>query len=66
MRKRLCCGPMERELDISRKEVHELLKIHKALMERFAKWVDLNCFLSSVRRGAYLLIMIIIVVMMMK
>ena len=29
MRKRLCCGSMERELHISRKEVHELLKIPK-------------------------------------
>ena len=36
MRKRLCCGSMERELHISRKEVQELLKIPKALMEGFA------------------------------
>ena len=43
MRKRQCRGSMERELDISRKEVQELLKIPKALMERFAKWADLNC-----------------------
>ena len=34
IRKRLCCGSMERELHISRKEVQELLKIPKALMER--------------------------------
>ena len=44
MRKRLCCGSMERELHISRKEVQELLKIPKALMERFTKWTDLNYF----------------------
>ena len=37
MRKRLCCGSMERELHISRKVVQELLKIPKALMERLAK-----------------------------
>ena len=54
MRKRLCCGSMERELHISRKEVQELLKIPKALMTRFTKWTDLNCLLSSVRRGASL------------
>ena len=34
MRKRLCCGSMEKELQISRKVVQELLKIPKALMER--------------------------------
>ena len=34
MRKCLCCGSMERELQISRKEVQELLKIPKALMDR--------------------------------
>ena len=45
---------MERELHISRREVQELLKIPKALMERFTKWTDLNCFLSLVRRGGYL------------
>ena len=50
-RKRLCCGSMERELHISGKEVQELLKIPKVLMERFTKWIDLNCFLSSDRRG---------------
>ena len=44
MRKRLCCGSMEKELHISRKEVQELLKIPKALMERFTNWADLNCF----------------------
>ena len=54
MRKRQCYGSMERELHILRKEVQELLKIPKALMERFTKWTDLNCFLSSDRRGAYL------------
>ena len=54
MRKRLCYGSMERELHISRKEVQELLKIPKALMERLTKWTDLNCFLSSDRSGAYL------------
>ena len=54
MRKRLCCGSMERELHISRKVVQELLKIPKALMERFTKWTDLHCFLSSDRGGAYL------------
>ena len=45
---------MDRELHISRKEVQELLKIPKALGERFTKWTDFNCFLSSGRRGAYL------------
>ena len=45
---------MERELHISRKEVQELLKMPKALMERLTKWTALNCFLSSDRRGAYL------------
>ena len=54
MRKRLCCGSMERELHMSRKEVQELLQIPKALTERFTKWTDLNCFLSSDRRGPYL------------
>ena len=39
---------------MSRKEAQELLKIPKALKERFTKWTDLNCFLSSDRRGAYL------------
>ena len=34
MRKRPCCGSMERELNISRKEVQELLKIPNAVMER--------------------------------
>ena len=53
-RKRLCCGSMERELHVSRKEIQELLKIPRALMERFTKWTDLNCFLSSDRRGVYL------------
>ena len=42
------------ELHISTKEAQELLKIPKVLMERFTKWTDLNCFLSSDRRGAYL------------
>ena len=50
MRKRLCCGSMERELRISRKVVQELLKIPAALMERLTKWADLNSFLSSDRR----------------
>ena len=45
-------GSMERELHISRKEAQELLKIPKALMERLKKWTDVNCFLSSVRKGA--------------
>ena len=54
MRKRLCCGSIERELQISRKVVHESLKIPKALMERFTKWTNLNCSLISDRRGAYL------------
>ena len=43
MRKRLCCGSMERELHISRKEIQELL------MERLTKWTDLNCFLSDIK-----------------
>ena len=51
MRRRLCCGSMERELNIARKEVQELLKMPKALMERLTSWTDLNSFLSSVRRG---------------
>ena len=34
MRKRLCCCSMEGELHISRQVVQDLLKIHKALMER--------------------------------
>ena len=38
VRKRICCGSMERELHISRKVVQELLKIPKALMERLTKW----------------------------
>ena len=46
MRKRLCCGSMERELFISRKGVQELLKIPKALMERLTKWTNLNFFLN--------------------
>ena len=50
MRKQTCCGSMERELHISRKEVQKSLKIPKALMERFTKWTDLNCFLSSDRK----------------
>ena len=54
MRKRLCCGSMEGELHISRQVVQDLLKIPKALMERLTKWTDLNCFLSSDRRGACL------------
>ena len=37
MRKRLCCGSMERKLHMSRKEVQELLKMPKVLMERFTK-----------------------------
>ena len=49
MRKRLCCRLVERELHVSRKVVQELMKIPKTLMERFTKWTDLNCFLSSVR-----------------
>ena len=32
----------------------KLLKIHKALMERLTRWTDIDCFLSSDRRGAYL------------
>ena len=35
MRKRLCCGLMEREL-----RMQELLKVPKALMERLTKWTD--------------------------
>ena len=54
MRKRLCCWLMERQLHISRKEVHELLKIRNTLMERSMKWIDLPFFLSSVRRGVCL------------
>ena len=54
MRRRLCCGSMERELHSSREALQELLKIRKALMERLTKWTDLNSFLSSDRRGAYL------------
>ena len=42
---------MEKELHILRKVVQELLKTPKVLMERLTKRVDLNCFLSSVRRG---------------
>ena len=37
-----------------KKEAQKLLKIAKALMERLAKWTDLNCFLSSDRREAHL------------
>ena len=44
-------GLERRKLHISRNVVHELLKIHKALMERLTKWTYLNCFLSSVRKG---------------
>ena len=29
-------------------EVQELLKIPKALMERFTKWANLNCFLVRI------------------
>ena len=54
MKKRLCCGSMKRELHISRELVQEFLKIPKARMERLTKWTDLNCFLSSDRRWAYL------------
>ena len=54
MRKRLCCGSIERELHISRKVVHESLKIPKAQMERLTRWTNLNCFLISDRRGPYL------------
>ena len=54
MRKRPCCGSMERYLQISRIVVQELLKIPEALIERLTKWTDKNSFLSSVRRGAYL------------
>ena len=41
MRKRLCCGSMERELLISRKVVQKLLEILKALMKRLIKFKDL-------------------------
>ena len=34
MSKRLCCGSMEKELPIARKEVQKLLKIPKALMKK--------------------------------
>ena len=51
MRKRLCCGSIERELQISRKVIKELLKIPEALMEKLTKWTDLNCFLSSDEYG---------------
>ena len=44
MMKLLFCVSMKRELHISRKEVQELLKIPNALMERFTKWTDVNCF----------------------
>ena len=47
VRKRPCCGSMERELHISRKVIQELLKINRALMERLTKWTDLNSLLSS-------------------
>lgn len=47
-------------LMILRKEVHELLKMPKALMERFTRWPVSNCLLSSDRRGAYMLWFIII------
>ena len=56
MRKRLRCGSMERELHISRKVSQEFLKTPKTLMERLTKWKNFNCFLSSVRRGAYLVL----------
>ena len=42
MRKRLCCGSMERGLHSSRNVVQELLKIPKALMERLTKLTDSN------------------------
>ena len=45
---------MERELDILRKVVQELLKIPKVLIERLTKWADFNCILSLFRRGAHL------------
>ena len=54
MRKRLCCGSMERELHISKKVVQELLEIPKALMERLTKWTDLSFLLRLVKTGAYL------------
>ena len=38
IRRRLCCCSTERELHISRKVLHELLKIPKALMEGLTKW----------------------------
>ena len=62
MGKRLCRCSMEREVHISRKIVQEVLKIPKALMERFTKWTDLNSLLSSDRRGAYLFFLIILTV----
>ena len=43
-------------MHISRKVVQELLKIPRALMERLTKWIDLNCVLSSDKRGEYLLL----------
>ena len=56
-RKCLCCWSVERELHISRKCLHDLMKIPKALMERFSTWTDLIFFLSSVRREAYLFLL---------
>ena len=53
MRKRLCCGSMEIELQILRKVSQELLNTPRAVMERLTNWIELNCFLSSDRRGAY-------------
>ena len=44
----------EKGLHISRKIVQEFLKIPEARMERLTKWTDLNCFLRSDRRWAYL------------
>ena len=41
MRKHLCRGSIERELQISRKLIQELLKMPEALMDRLRKWTDL-------------------------
>ena len=50
MRKRLCCGSMERELHISRKVVQELLKLPKALMKRLIKWKIIMIIISHLYR----------------
>ena len=44
MRKRLCCGSMERGLHSSRNVVQKLLKIPKALMEALTMHFIMQCF----------------------